>query len=146
MWWSSPSLASHACSHVSISGCAMPYCPREHPPLPTETIGMSDAQLWLAGLVALPALVIGVSFLRVDVERLRRLAVAAAVAMVLAALVIALSPPLRDFSIHTSALSGIPGGEDLLRIDTLSVALLPFAAALWLLTVAVTPRAALDRP
>jgi NADH-quinone oxidoreductase subunit M len=106
---------------------------------------MSDARLWLAGLVALPALVIGASCFRVDVEQLRRLAVASAVAMVLAALVIALSPPLRDFSIRTSALTWIPGGEDLIRIDTLSSVLLPFAAGLWLLTVAVTPRAALDR-
>ena len=106
---------------------------------------MSDARLWLAGLVALPALVIGASCLRVDVERLRRLAVASAIAMVLAALVIPLSPPLRDFSIRTSALTWIPGGEDIIRIDTLSAALLPFAAGLWLLTVAVTPRAALDR-
>ena len=106
---------------------------------------MSDARLWLAGLVALPVLVIGASCFRVDVERLRRLAVASGVAMVLAALVIALSPPLRDFSIRTSALTWIPGGEDLIRIDTLSSVLLPFAAGLWLLTVAVTPRAALDR-
>ena len=106
---------------------------------------MSDQRLWIAGLVALPSLVIGASFLRSDVERLRRLSVAAAIAMVLAAVVIALSPPLRDFSIRTSALTSIPGGEDLVRIDTLSAALLPFAAGLWLLTVAVTPRAALDR-
>src|SRR5947207_14523086 len=106
---------------------------------------MSDAGLWLAGLVSLPALVIGACCLRVDVERLRRLAVASAIAMVVAALVIALSPPLRDFSIRTSALTWIPGGEDLIRIDTLSAALLPFVAGLWLLTVAVTPRAALDR-
>ncbi len=102
-------------------------------------------RLWLAGLVALPALVIGASCLRIDVERLRRLAVASAIAMVLVALVIPLSSPLRDFSIRTSALTWIPGGEDLIRIDTLSGALLPFAAGLWLLTVAVTPRAALDR-
>jgi len=106
---------------------------------------MSDARLWLAGLVALPGLVIGTSYLRVDVEKLRRLAVASAIAMVLAALVIPLFPSLRDFSIRTSALTWIPGGEDLIRIDTLSRALLPFAAGLWLLTVAVTPRAALDR-
>jgi NADH-quinone oxidoreductase subunit M len=38
-----------------------------------------------------------------------------------------------------------PAGEALVRIDGLSAILLPFAAALWLLTVAVTPRAALDR-
>ena len=106
---------------------------------------MSDPRLWLAGLVALPALVIGASALRIDIERLRRLAVISAIAMVLAALVIAISAPLRDFSIRTSALTSIPGGEDLVRIDTLSSVLLPFAAGLWLLTVAVTPRAALDR-
>jgi NADH-quinone oxidoreductase subunit M len=106
---------------------------------------MSDAWLRLAGLVAFPALVIGASFLRLDVERLRRLAVAAAVSMLLAALVIAVSPGLRTFSIRSSALTWVPGGEAIIRIDTLSAVLLPFAAGLWLLTVAVTPRAALDR-
>ena len=106
---------------------------------------MNDARLWLAGLVALPALVIGACCLRVEIERLRRLAVASACAMVLAALVIPLSPSLRDFSIRTSALTWTAGGEDLIRVDTLSGVLLPFAAGLWLLTVAVTPRAALDR-
>jgi NADH-quinone oxidoreductase subunit M len=113
--------------------------------LSTKAIAMSDARLWLAVLVALPALVIGVSWVRVDVERLRRMAVVSAIAMVIAALVIAVSPSLRDFSIRTSALTWAQGGEDLIRIDTLSGALLPFAAGLWLLTVAVTPRAALDR-
>ena len=106
---------------------------------------MSDARVLLVVLVALPILVIGASSLRMDVERLRRLAVASAIAMVIAALIIPLSPSLRDFSIRTSALTSIPDGEDLIRIDTLSSVLLPFAAGLWLLTVAVTPRAALDR-
>jgi NADH-quinone oxidoreductase subunit M len=106
---------------------------------------MSNAGLWLAALVALPALPIAASYLRVDVERLRRLAVVSAVALLLATLVIPLSRPLRDFSITTGALTWRPGGEKLVRIDTLSAALLPFAAGLWLLTVAVTPRAALDR-
>ena len=106
---------------------------------------MSDARLWVAGLVALPALVIGACALRIDIERLRRLAVVSAIATVLVALVIALSPPLRDFAIRTSAFTSISDEEDLIRIDTLSSVLLPFAAGLWLLTVAVTPRAALDR-
>ena len=106
---------------------------------------MSDAGMWLAGIAALPVLVIGVSFLRVEVEHLRRLAVASAIAMLVAALVIPLSPAVRNFSLHTSALSWIPGGEDVVRVDTLSAALLPFAAGLWLLTVAVTPRASLDQ-
>ena len=106
---------------------------------------MNDARLWLAGLVALPVLVILVSFLRVEVEPLRRLAVTSAIAMLLAALVITVSPTLREFSMRTSALTSIPGGEAVVRVDTLSAALLPFAAGLWLLTVAVTPRASLDR-
>ena len=106
---------------------------------------MNDAWLWLAVLVALPALVIGASFLHLDVERLRRLGVASALVMLLAALVISVSPRLRDISIRTSALSWTPGGEAIVRIDALSAVLLPFAAGLWLLTVAVTPRAALDR-
>jgi NADH-quinone oxidoreductase subunit M len=106
---------------------------------------MNNPWLWLAGLVALPSLVIGASFLRVEVERLRRLAVTSAAAMLLLALVIAVSPRLHAFSIRSSVLSWVPGGEAVIRINTLSDVLLPFAAGLWLLTVAVTPRAALDR-
>ena len=106
---------------------------------------MSDSRLWVAGLAALPALVIGASFLHLGVDRLRRLAVASAAAMLLAALVVAVSPGLRTLSIRSSLLTGVAGGESLIRLDTLSTVLLPFAAGLWLLTVAVTPRAALDR-
>jgi len=106
---------------------------------------MNDARLWLAGLVALPGLVILVSFLRVEVEPLRRLAVTSAIAMLLAALIITVSPTLREFSMRTSAFTSMSGGEAVVRVDTLSAALLPFAAGLWLLTVAVTPRASLDR-
>jgi len=106
---------------------------------------MSDPRLWVAGLVALPVLVIGCSFFRFDVERLRRLAVASALSMLLAAVGIAVSPGLHHLSIRSSALSWAPGGEAIIRVDTLSAVLLPFAAGLWLLTVAVTPRAALDR-
>jgi NADH-quinone oxidoreductase subunit M len=106
---------------------------------------MSDARLWLGAFVAVPAFVIGVSFLRLDVERLRRLAVTSAIAMLIGTLVVPLMPSLRDFSLRSSALSWSPGGESVVRIDTLSSVLLPFAAGLWLLTVAVTPSAALDR-
>jgi NADH-quinone oxidoreductase subunit M len=106
---------------------------------------MTDPRLWVAALVALPALVIAGSFGRVDVERLRSLAVVSAVAMLVTALAVALSPALRALSIRSSVLTWAPGGEALIRIDALSVVLLPFAAGLWLLTVAVTPRAGLDR-
>jgi NADH-quinone oxidoreductase subunit M len=106
---------------------------------------MSDARLWIAVVAALPALVVGVSFLPIDVERLRRLAVVAAVLMLLTSLVIAVTPALRALSIRTSALTWVPDGEAIIRIGALSGVLLPFAAGLWLLTVAVTPRASLDR-
>ena len=106
---------------------------------------MNNTWLWLAGLVALPALVAATSFLRVDVERLRRLAVGSAILMLLVSLAIAVTPSLGQTSIRTSSLSGFAGGEALVRIDALSSLLLPFAAGLWLLAVAVTPKAALDR-
>lgn len=105
---------------------------------------MSDAGLWLAGAAALPAVVTVASPFAVDVERLRRLAVIAAATMLLATLVIAATPHLQQISWTTSALSWA-GSERVIRIDTLSVVFLPFAAGLWLLTVAVTPRASLDR-
>ena len=105
---------------------------------------MNDAVIWLAALAALPLIVISASFLLLDVERLRRVAVALAAVMLLAALAAALSPAVRTISIRSSALTRVPGGEQLLRVDTFSTVLLPFAAGLWLLTVAVTPRAALD--
>jgi NADH-quinone oxidoreductase subunit M len=111
----------------------------------TRAIAMGEAVLWLAVLLAPPAVVIGVSYLRGEVERLRRVAVVSSVGMLMVALAIPLIPGVRDFSIRSFALSGRPGGEELLRFDTLSAALLPFAAGLWLLTVAVTPRATLDR-
>ena len=104
---------------------------------------MTSAVFWVAALAALPVFVIALSFLRRDVERLRWLSVASAATMVVVAL--AMSSQLRGLSIRTEALSRIPGGEAIVRIDTLSAALLPLAAGLWLLTVAVTPRAMLDR-
>src|SRR4029450_9414548 len=128
-----------------MRGCAMPFClSSDLWPLKRVKIAMSEAGLVLAGLAALPAVVIGATLLPLPPERLPRLAVLSASAMLLAALVIPAWPSLQ-FSITTSALTWVRGGETIIRIDTLSAILLPFAAALWLLTVAVTPRAALDR-
>jgi len=105
---------------------------------------MNDPRIWLACVVGLPVTVLGVSFLPLTVERLRSFAVASALSMLGVSLAVAVSPTLRTLSIHTTALTGMPEGEALLRLNALSVVLLPFAAGLWLLTVAVTPRAALD--
>src|SRR5690242_16892006 len=106
---------------------------------------MSEPWSWLVVITALPALVIGASFFHVEVERLRRLAVASAAVMLFAAFAVAVLPQVQALSIRSNALSWLPQGEALVRIDALSSVLLPFAAGLWLLTVAVTPRAALDR-
>src|SRR6185503_925829 len=110
-----------------------------------EEITMNDAPLWVAALVTFPGVVIIGSVLPIGVELLRRLAVTSAFAMVVASLFVVVSPTLRNFSVHTSILTSMPGGEEVIRVDAFSAALLPFAAGLWLLTVAVTPRASLDR-
>jgi NADH-quinone oxidoreductase subunit M len=104
---------------------------------------MSDPRVWLVAAAGMPIAIVYASLRGVEVERLRRLAVAAAAALLLASLALAASP--RTLSIRTSALSWTPGGEALVRIDSVSSVLLPLAAGLWLLTVAVTPRASLDR-
>jgi NADH-quinone oxidoreductase subunit M len=108
-------------------------------------IAMHDARLWLAALAAPPVLVVAASYRDRSVDRLRWLAVASAVFQLAVAIGIALSRSLWTFSIHSNALARIAGGEAIVRIGSLSAWLLPLAAGLWLLTVAVTPRASLDR-
>ena len=106
---------------------------------------MSNRLLPLAAVMLLPAVVVLASFLDIGVERLRRFALTAAGAMLLASLALAMSPEMRGFAIRTNVLTGFGASEALVRVDALSSALLPFAAGLWLLTAAVTPRASLDR-
>ena len=106
---------------------------------------MSSPLLWLAALVALPGVVVATTFLRINVDRLRSFALIAAAVMLLASLTVAVEPGMRVVLIRSSVLSSVAGGEALVRVDALSSALLPFAAGLWLLTAAVTPRASLDR-
>ncbi|MCC7418529.1 MAG: hypothetical protein IT176_15445 [Acidobacteria bacterium] len=106
---------------------------------------MTDPRAWIGLLIALPLASAVASYLPLTLDRLRRLMVISAAAMLAAALVVAVSPPLRAFSVRTDVLGWASGAEALVRIDALSAVLLPFAAGLWLLTVAVTPRAALDR-
>lgn len=97
--------------------------------------------MWLAGLAALPIAVAVASLLPVRAERLRQISVVAAGVQLVAAAILAVAAEPSRLA------AGIPllGSTDLLRLDTLSAPLLPFAAALWVLTVAVTPRSALDR-
>lgn len=104
---------------------------------------MSDPRAWLVAMTSMPIVIAYASLRNIEVERLRRLAMGAATAMLLASLAVAVSP--HALFIRTSALSWAPEGEALVRIDAVSSVLLPLAAGLWLLTIAVTPRAALDR-
>ena len=78
---------------------------------------MSSAWLWLAGLVAAPAAVVAASWMRLDVERLRRLAVVAAGAMLVWSLGVTISPALRQLSVRSSTLTGAAGGEEILRVE-----------------------------
>lgn len=100
---------------------------------------MSSVILWLGALAGLPVLVAAASRFRMELERLRRLALVAASAMLLVSFLPAFSAKLRTVAWHTSA------NGSLLRVNALSTALLPLAAGLWLLTVAVTPHASLGR-
>lgn len=100
---------------------------------------MSSALLWLGALAALPTAVALASRFPIERERMRRLALAAAALLLLASLLPAFSAHLRALALHAGA------GTALLRVNALSSALLPLAAGLWLLTVAVTPHASLDR-
>jgi NADH-quinone oxidoreductase subunit M len=106
---------------------------------------MTDIWLSLAAIVSLPALVVAASLFPLDVERLRRLAVVAATIMLGSSLAVVAARGVEGVALQTSALTWSADAEAVVRFDALSAVLLPFAAGLWLLTVAVTPRAALDR-
>src|ERR1043166_5011836 len=97
---------------------------------------LSDARVWLALSCAMPIVVVLMTLAPLDVQRLRRIAVGAAVGMLSTSIAAARLP--HAVYIRTSALTWAPGGEALVRVDALSSVLLPLAAGLWLLTVAVT--------
>lgn len=99
----------------------------------------------MAGLGILPAVVVLLSLVRLEVERLRRLAVACATGLMLVTLLAWLVPALGAFTVGGAGTHGRLWGPSLIRQNELSTILVAFAAALWLLTVVVTPRAQLDR-
>jgi len=104
---------------------------------------MNDPRVWLATASVMPLFIVAMTVARIDIERVRRIAVGAAAAMVVASLRVATLP--HAVLLRSPALTWAPGGEAIFRVDGLSSVLLPLASALWLLTVAVTPRALLDR-
>lgn len=96
------------------------------------------ATTWVC-VVVLPAVAVAVASLRArqSIESLRAAAVVGAAVMLAVSLVPLAVPSLRGGAIGATC--------GLLRIDGLSAFLVPLAAGLWLLAVAVTPRQRLDR-
>lgn len=106
---------------------------------------MSAVWLWLICLAALPASISVATLLGLEVERLRRMTTVCAATMVIACGLIFFVPDLHAFEILPAPGLGEFWGKSILRLDPFSSALIPLPAALWLLTVAVTPRTRLDR-
>lgn len=106
---------------------------------------MTEIMVWLACLTGLPACVVLASFSGIHVERLRQIATGCAAALVVASALVFFVPGLQRFAIPVPGGLGGLWGESVLRMDALSSDLVPLAAGLWLLTVAVTPRTRLDR-
>jgi len=106
---------------------------------------MTPVALWLAGVAAPPLAVVAGLVLGLEAERLRRLTVIAAGAMFAIAATLFVVPEIHTFHIPWPGAAHPFLGASLLRSDAFSSALIPLPAALWLLTVAVTPRSRLDR-
>ncbi|MGH0033860.1 MAG: proton-conducting transporter membrane subunit [Myxococcota bacterium] len=106
---------------------------------------MSAFEVWVAVLLGLPALVAVVAALPIPVERARSIATGAGAAMLAWA-----AAPLFAGELAGDGLAGegalrLLGDPPLLQVGALSRPLPCLAAALWLLTVAVTPGTSLDR-
>lgn len=102
-------------------------------------------QFWPAIILLLPLCVFAISFFKISLENLRSTAIVFALAEFFCSFIILLFSSLDLLGPHVSLglFSGF--GEGILVIDRLWTPLLPFAAALWLLTVASTPSTRLDR-
>ena len=100
--------------------------------------------LWLLTLCAPPIAVVLASLSGLHIERLRAVAVGCAGALFLLSLGVLFVPELHRAVVPMPGDLGELAGESVLRIDAFTTVLLPLAPALWLLTVAVTPRTRLD--
>jgi NADH-quinone oxidoreductase subunit M len=102
------------------------------------------AAVWLVCLAAPPLAVIALARLGLPLERVRAVAVVCAGLALAAAAAIFAVPALAGLRIAWPAAHPLLG-DSVLRVNALSTPLIPLPAALWLMTVAVTPRARLDR-
>ena len=102
------------------------------------------ASWWLAAVIALPVSVLVLSQSKLSAPALWRYAVGAAAGLLISCLLPLLWAPLRTLGANplVASLGATRGGT--FTIDAVSLGLLPLPAALWLLTVAVTPRSQLN--
>lgn len=100
---------------------------------------------WLLVLIACPLAVVAASYTRLSAERVRSAAVWSAALLLLWSASVLVVPAWTSFEWRWPWAPHRLLGASFLRMDVLSSVLLPFTAGLWLLTVAVTPRARLDR-
>ena len=105
---------------------------------------MTSEVAWILGLLCPPIVVVVASFLRMEVERLRWLAVGCASTLVALAALGLVALGLQSLDIEMPWQASPMLGRAWFHIDSLSSLLIPLTAVLWGLTVAVTPRARLD--
>ena len=106
---------------------------------------MSPFEAWVLVLIGLPALAAVIAATPIPVEKARAVAAVAAGLMLAWAAIPALGGGLVDRVFASEGALQLVVGAPLLQIGALSRPLPCLAAALWLLTVAVTPRTSLER-
>jgi NADH-quinone oxidoreductase subunit M len=105
---------------------------------------LSAALLWVAAIAAPPLAVVALGQLGLAVERLRAVAAACAAACTLTCAAVFVSPALEAFHVAWPFPAHPVLGPSLFRVSVFSTFLLPLPSALWLVSVAVTPRSRLD--
>lgn len=106
---------------------------------------MTCVVLWLAAIGLPPLLVAALGHFGLSTERLRSAAVACAGISVAACSAIFVVPALRALTVAWPGEAHYLLGDALLRVSEFSAPLVVLPSALWLVTVAVTPRGRLDR-
>jgi NADH-quinone oxidoreductase subunit M len=106
---------------------------------------VSHGLAWVACIVALPSSVVVAAASRLGTERLRNATVVCAGLLTAVCALVFVDAKLATFRLPWPYPSLSLVGDDLLRVDAFAATLIPLPAALWLLTVAVTPRSRLDR-
>lgn len=107
---------------------------------------MTELLMWLALVAAPPLAVVIGSWSTLELERLRRFTIACATVLLAVAAAPLGMPTLADAVVPWPDILCSPlWGPSVVRTDALADVLIPMVAALWLVTIAVTPRSRLDR-